>query len=64
MSRNKTVLVCKNCGKSIYDPFVRDQKFCPKSNCAKTFAARVTARIKNKTKPENYMGYNWGKKKK
>ncbi len=64
MSRVKIVLVCRNCGKNIYDPYRRDQMFCPNSNCSRNYSARICARIKNKTKPENYLGYNWGKKKK
>lgn len=63
MIRVKLILVCKNCGKTIDDPTVKNQIFCPKSSCAKMYSSRMKARIINKTKPENYMGYNWGKKK-
>ena len=63
MVKKHPIPICIECGNEIFNFIRKNQKFCGilASNCSSRWHGRISMRKRNGTKPENYMGRNWGK---
>ena len=53
---SEELLLCQECGKQIFDPMIKDQRFCVGGYCAARQNHRNFIRRKNNTNPTNYRG--------